>query len=344
MSNERIAAKTERLDHEPELRAFLDVMNASIDNASSDYGARELRNDGRLMVPLNDRNILACRWEMIRPVLPGRFDKLLPFRADERVTVHTRLRHGYARGLINVWVSNIEEPFRSFSLGLRVDPKTGTPDPDTFMNGAGSDCVGETPVDEQDTRSILDVLFAGNTAYENLAGAMSVGDAYTLGILSQPEACKGARPYKVEHGEKIFATDVSANGYELDVNRYVRIEEDGQQRTTTTASLRRDFAPGAHDAAQLYTGFLEQELHIEQDAEDGIVSAKRESRIMLFDDPAITTVNGKETVVACATEHGNDLPLALQAKLYPDDKVTLEDIAFFTKIITQPITADDTYI
>lgn len=327
-------------EHEARLQEFLRTMHAGIDAASSHYDP-ELRNNGQLMVPYGDGNLRACKWETICPELPSRFSAMLPFRSEELVTVHTRLRHGVARALINVWVSNVEEPFRNLSMSIAVDPNTGEYQ-DSVMNSAGGD-HGESPIVEQDMRAILGVLFEGNEDYANGANNMTVGNAYTLGVLSQPDHVENAEHYTTEHGVKEFATDGSANGFRLDISRYVR-NVDGEPRTKLTAQLQRDFSPSEYDPTMLYRGFLEQKVVIDCDSFGTIVEAERTSRVMLYDDPCVTKINGKDSVVALATEHGNSLPDVLQAKLYQDNVVRPEDLAFFTRLATQPITEEDTYI
>lgn len=322
-------------EHEPRVSEFLAVIHGQLDNASEEYG-----NDGNLIAPINDENLYAAKWLGTVPAnLPEDIRALVPFDDNEIVSIHARHRYGTASSMINIWISTPEDDyeqgreFKSFAVGLRIDPRTGDltwPDGDR----AGSDQLGHVPIDPSDTLAIMDALFAGNDAYAAAPESLDITSRFQLGIATQPEL--GAEQYTVECAEKKF------HNFSYEVSVLDRAHPDGKP-SRTRITLRRTFEPEDFPDMVL-RGQLEQQLIIEQDADERIVSLKRTSGAQVFDTPIPTkvTVNGEErdAMITMASEDA-ELPPELESRLYHDDTPTLADLDFFQQLATRPITEDD---
>lgn len=340
MSGEFSPSKDFLTEHEPQVQEFLDLLHAQLDHANDDRD-----NNGTLNIPLNDVNIYAAKWETTPPVFPEHLKGLLPFEADDPVVVHARYRYGSWASMVNIWVGNVDGDFRSFSLGLRVDSRTGAVK-ESGMNQASSNHADTVPITEQDTRTVMDAIFASNSAYQE-AHALSTVDLFKLGIATQPDY--GAEQYTAEEAEKVFAipsrtTDtVFGNGFDLKVRTIDRAHPNGKS-STTRVTLRQHFEAADYSPTALYDGTLIKELVIEQDENDQITSITRNSKVAFFNDPVVTKINGQDAFTTVARDAGNDIPAELAARLYPDENPTLEDLAYFGRLVSQPLEDDDVYI
>lgn len=340
MSGEFSPSKDFLAEHEPHVRELLDLVHDQLDHADDDR-----KNNGMLNIPINDVNIYAAKWEATPPVFPGHLKGLLPFEADDPVIVHARYRYGLWASMVNIWVSNAEGDFKSFSLGLRVDSLTGKVR-DTGMNRASSNHTDAVTITEQDTRAVMDAIFAGNSAYQE-ATTFATVDLFKLGIATQSDY--GAEQYTVEEAEKVLAVPsrttntVFCNGFDLKVRVIDRVHPNGKP-STTRVTLRQHFEAADYSPVAFYAGTLTKELIVEQDEHDQMTSIKRNSKVMLCNDPAVTKVNGQDTLVTVASDAGGDIPAELATRLYPDETPTLEDLAYFTRLVSQPINEADYYI
>lgn len=328
-------------EHEKEVRDFLDLVHGSLDHATSDRG-----NTGQLIKPVNDENLFAVKWDTAAPELPERLARLTTFEAGEPVTVQARYRYGEWASMVNIWVSPHDEAHQSFSLGLRVDPRTGEVS-DFGSTASASEYGGQIKIDEDDTKEVVDAIFSGNPEYQAKAGELSVTDAFQLGIATQPDF--GGEQYTVEVAEKSFAAHsrmrnvIQGGQFDLKVRVLDRSHPNGKP-SKTWVTLRRHVEPVDYDPDAVLDGTFEQELEIVKEADGTISSITRKSSVSMFDEPAVTQVNGEETIVTMLNEIEDGIPPKLAEKLYPTPEPTVDDLQFFQRLLSQPITEQDLYI
>jgi hypothetical protein len=329
------------IQHEKEVRAFLDLVHGSLDHATS-----ERTNDGQLTRPVNDENLFAVKWDATAPELPERLASLVAFQPGEPVAIQARYRYGEWAAMVNVWISPHDEAHHSFSLGLGVDPQTG--EVSDFGGRAGASAYGgEINISEADTKAVVDAIFDKNIAYKAKAGELSVADAFQLGIAAQSDF--GGEQYTVEVAGKSFAAhsrmrDVMySNQFDLKVRVLDRSHPNGRP-STAFITLKRRVEPVDYDTDGLLDGAFEQALEIVKQADGKIASITRKSSVSMYDEPAVTKVNGEETVVTMLNKIEDDIPSRLAEKLYPTGEPTIDDLRFFQRLLTQPITEQDLYV
>ncbi len=333
-------------DHEPRIRDFLTTIHGQLDHA-----VEKPDNNGPLVLPLNDENLRAAKWKAIPPELPPHLKKLLPFKPNEPVEVHARYRYGRASALVNIWVSSFDRDSssKSFSLGLSVNPRSGKVVKGSNMNNAGSDQTRNIAIHEGDARAVMNAIFANNTAYENQEEKDSLDTATLLQLGIATQADCGAELYTVESAGKIFAVlsrsgeSRHLNGFDLSV-RVVDRAHPNDKPSKTCVALTRHFDPDDYSPDELYSGVLTKGIKIEQDAAGRITSIKRESQVRLFNEPVRIKINGEERFVSGASQPATDIPDELVKKLYPSPTPTLDDLAYFERLITQPVKGEDCYI
>lgn len=346
MNPERLTPEAFAKEFQTQVREFTETMHASLDNVNDERG-----NHGDLVRPTNDDSLDAATWKAQVPELPERFQHLLPFDTNEEVKIDARYRYGTYLALVNFWISSEfdedrPDTFRSFSLGLSVDPATGGWNQDSNMNGCGSDSTERVDITETDVREIMATIFACNDAYQAGADSLDVVSALRLGIVTQSDL--GAEQYTFEKAVKIFGIASRhdrhdmANGFQLSVSVADRTHPNDKP-STTYVTLQRYFEGPDYAPDGVYDGYLIQRLVIKQALDGTVTSMTRDSKIDFFDQPAAVIVNGKPTVMALASEAVYDIPPKLAEKLYPTETPTLDDLAFFKRLVTQPIQTDDAY-
>jgi hypothetical protein len=329
------------IEYEKEIRGFLDMVHGSVDHAIS-----EKDNSGQLCKAINDDNLFAVKWDTPAPQLPERFAELTTFDADEPVTIQARYRYGEYASMVNIWISPHDQKHNSFSLGLRIDPQTGEAS-DFGSHASASDHGEQIKIDEDDTKNVVDVIFAGNLDYDASSSQLSVADAFQLGIATQSDY--GGEQYTVEVAEKSFSAHarmrnvIQGGQFDLKVNVLDRSHPNGKP-SRTWVTLKRHIEPVDYDIEAVLDGIFVQELEIIEEADGTISSITRKSTVNMFDEPAITQVNGEETVVTMLSEISNGIPPKLAEKLYSAPEPTVEDLQFFQRLLTQPITEKDLYI
>ncbi|QQS20039.1 hypothetical protein IPL85_01105 [Candidatus Saccharibacteria bacterium] len=328
-------------EHEKEVRDFLDIVHGSLDRATSERG-----NNGQLIKPINDENLFAVKWDTNAPQLPERLAALTTFAAGVPVTVQARYRYGEWASMVNIWISPQDTIHKSFSLGLRVDPRTGEVS-DFGSTASASEYGGQIRIDEEEAKAVVDAIFAGNPEYQSGADGLSVTDAFQLGIATQSDF--NGEQYTVEVAEKTFAAHsrrrnvVQGGQFDLKVRVLDRSHPNGEP-SKTWVTLKRHVEPVDYDPNGVLDGIFEQELEIVKEADGRIRSITRKSSVKMFDEPAVTRVNGKETVVTMLNVIEDGIPPKLAEKLYPTPEPTIEDLQFFQRLLSQPITGQDLYV
>lgn len=328
-------------EHEKEVRDFLDIVHGQLDHATSEMG-----NTGQLIQPVNDENLFAVKWDATAPQLPERLAALTTFEAGSPVTIQARYRYGSQASMINVWVSPHDKAHQSFSLGLRVDPQTGEIS-DFSSTASASEYGGKIKIDEDDTKAVVDALFAENPAYQSKANELSVSDAFQLGIATQPDS--GGEQYTVEVAGKSFVSYSRMRnailGVQFDLKvRVLDRSHPNDKPCKTLVTLKRHIEPPDYDPDAVLDGTFEQELEIVKEANGKLSSVARKSSVSMFDEPAVTQINGEETVVTMLNKIDDDIPPKLAEKLFSSPEPTIDDLQFFQRLLSQPITEQDLYI
>ena len=328
--------------HEKEVHEFLNTIHGALDHATSERG-----NTGQLINPINDESIFAVKWDAGAPQLPEHLATLTTFTAGAPATIEARYRYGAWASMVNVWVRPHDTAHHTFSLGLRIDPRTG--EIKDYANTAGaSEYGGEVTINEYDTKAVVDAIFNQNPEYRANANTLSIADAFQLGIASQPDF--GGEQYTVEAAEKSFFArsrmrNVQNRQFYLKVQALDRSHPNGKP-STTYITLTRHIEPVDYAPDGVLDGTFKQVVKITKEANGTISDLSRTSAVSMYDSPSFTpaSINGNRAVVTILTELDTGIPPVLAQKLYPTPQPTLNDLQFFTQLATQPITEQDLYI
>lgn len=334
-------------DNEPEIRRFLDILHAELDNCISrledDNG--DSYNDGQLQIPLNADNLYAVQWETASPTLPSPFAEIAHIKKDDPVEITARYWYGKYLSMVNIWVSPKNGPLEGLSLVLRLRESAI----ETEVSSASGEGHNKSiRIDEQETFALMDAIFKHVPAYTSRPRNLTVTDAFQLGIAAQADI--EGEHFTSEVGEKIFSApsrmddDVDIfSQFEFKV-RIIDRTHPNSKPSKTIITLRRHFEPIDYDPASVYQGILEQSIEIDQDSNGTIVDIKRASSVAMYDEPFVVNVNGFEQVSSILNEAKKDVPEALAKKLYPSSIPTLEDLQYFERLATKPIAEEDVYI
>lgn len=324
-------------ENQTDLKVFFDQVSAQFDNSTEEPE----NNDGRLRKPLNDSSILACKWQALLPQLPERLNSLLPFSSTEPVVIHARYRYGTMASMINIWINNIGENHKSFSLGLRTYENGEL---DEFMSQAGSDDTGNVSIGPIETKAVVDAIFAKNYMYQQWGARLDLLDSFLFGINSQPDF--GAEKYTVEKAGKIIgAKSRSSNHYlmqQFELNlALIDREHPNQKPSQTRIELRRHFGALDFPEDEIYGGMLEHQLSLVQDPAGRIIDLSRTSKIDFANEP-VSMNNGGTMILFNPAK--TDIPDRLKAQLYSGPLPTLDDLDFFKRLLFQPIQPEDIFI
>lgn len=328
---------------EKEAHDFLLMIHGSLDHAGFPVG-----NTGEMTQPVNDENLSAVKWDAAAPQLPERLAALTTFTAGTPVTIHARHRYGKWASTVNIYIIPEDPVHSSFSLGLSIDPQSGEAK-NSNSYASASEHGGQIPIDEEETKAVVDAIFEANPEYMAAANTLSLVDAFRLGIVAQPDYI--GEQYTVEVAEKQFAAysrihenRVRGNQFSLKVKVLDRSHPNNKP-SITTIKLRRHVEPIDYDPDDgVLDGVFVQGLEIVTQPDGKISSMSRTSSVNMYDEPAVTQVNGEETIVTMLNKMENGIPLKLAEKLYPTSEPTLQDLQFFQRLVTEPISEEDVYI
>ncbi len=328
-------------EHQKDLTRFLDVIHTHFDRANDEME----NNDGQLRKPLNDENLFACQWRAPLPHMPGIIASYVPFKPDELVEIHARYRYGSGSSMVNIWINNVGGEFKTFALGLIIDPRTGHFS--EFGSNAGSDKLGHIRVNPQDVQTAVDAIFANNSTYQEAAKMLGLVDAFRLGVGSQVDY--GAELYTVEHAGKVFGARSKSsrktilNYFNLNVMILDRLHPHNKPSETEIV-LRRNFGALDFPPEEIFGGILEQSLRIVKNPDGRITDISRNSSVNFANELTSTQINGQESMVLLYNKSVKNIPQQLAALLYPNPLPTTKDIHFFGRLVTRPIQREDIYL
>jgi hypothetical protein len=323
--------------HEEEIGSFLRTVQGAVDHATS-----ERKNDGQLWQHGHAMNVHGSTWNTTFPELPPHLKEFSTFSTGAPVDVEARYLYGSDQSTIGFQITpaGTDDYENGFYVTFAVDPKTGkvAEHPWSVHKAGGYD--DQTEVSEEDVLTIMDNVFSDNEDYKKGNEPLTIGDAFKLGVTTQPEY--GADSSTVEYGMKGVGTSARSQ-----LNLEVSVENGShpqEKPCRTSIRLKRNFGPGDYPDG-IYGGYLEQVLTITQDPHGKVTDAKRASAIYLADEPMVVMSGDKEQIVSARNKaEPADLPKELAEKLYPTPVPDRADLDYFKQLITTPIYERDLLI
>ena len=319
---------------ENQLRNFVMVIDAAVCNVDT-----KPSNNGQLWE--SDDNMSRVIYEVRLPNfdrLPASIGRLASFDSPQ-VTVTATRSYGQGLDKLAFWTATPTSPAHSnlrFGATYFSDSAALFSSPEAYNSAVQQEPETMT---EDELGLVTVELMPEIEDIRRLVGEKGVLFSFMYGLEQMKSSPNTSAIITSSVGQKNFPAGIVSNGFQCSA-RVISDRRTGEATKTITVIDVDRFFTGAEIGA-LWGGRLAKTIKITTSDTGEVSEAKKMSSVSLMDELSLSSYGSPQAFSSGNPIETERIPTKLREHAYDSDVVTVKDLEYFLRIITQPVADED---